>query len=142
MFVSKHAIFIVAIILVMFSARSIASDIQSFDLDAGDAEFTLKQFAMQSRLDIVYDPRRVEGVKTRKVVGMLLASVALKRMLTGTQLVFKEDLETGAFAVTRSENPSLDQTTQNTKPLIKNETEMNAKNNNWIKTLAAASVSS
>ncbi len=69
---------------------------------------------------------------------MLSPKDALERMLEGTPLVFKEDLESGAFAVTRSEIPSLDQTTQNTEPQILEETEMNAKNNNWFKTLAAA----
>ncbi len=128
-----------AVLLLMFSARSIAAaaDLQSFELDAGDAELTLKQFAKQARLDIVFDPQSVEGVQTQEVVGTLLPSIALERMLEGTPLVFKEDLETGAFAVTRSEVPPGDLTTRYTEPLIEEETEMKAKKNNWLKTVAA-----
>lgn len=140
MFASKHALwrrlFFAAVLLLMFSAKSLAQDVQSFNLDEGDADFTLKQFAKQARLSIVYDPRSVAGVQTQEVIGMLLPSDALERMLEGTPLVFKEDLESGAFAVTRSEIPSLDQTTQNTEPQILEETEMNVKKNNWLKSLA------
>ena len=45
-------------------------------------------------------------------------------------------METGAFAVTRSEMPSLDLPTQNPEPQIMDETDMKPRNNNWLKTLA------
>ncbi|MDA0350264.1 MAG: TonB-dependent receptor plug domain-containing protein [Verrucomicrobia bacterium] len=143
MFVSTHdfwrGLLSAAVLLLMFSARSIASDIQSFDLDGGDATQTLKEFAKQSRLSIVFDPQGVKGVQTQEVVGMLLPRLALERMLEGTPLVFKQDLETGAFAITRSEIPSLDQviitSESEQKPIQK--TDMNAKKNNWFKTLSA-----
>lgn len=141
MLVSTHAywrrLLSAAVLLIMFSARSIASDIQSFDLDAGDATQTLKEFAKQSRLSIVFDPQGVKGVQTQEVVGMLLAKDALERMLESTSLVFNEDLETGAFAVTRSEVPAASLTTQSTEPKPIEETEMNTTKNNWLKTLAA-----
>ena len=49
-----------------------------------------------------------------------------------------QDLETGAFAVTRSEVPVADLTNESPQPKPLEETEMKAKKNNWLKTLAAA----
>ena len=97
----------------MLSADPIADVTRSFDLEAGDAGTTLKLFAKQAELSIVYDPRIVEGVETNEVVGWLIPQDALERMLEGTSLVSKEDSETGAFAVTRSEILSPDLETQN-----------------------------
>ncbi|MBC9867634.1 MAG: hypothetical protein F7O42_07090, partial [Opitutae bacterium] len=129
-----------AAFLLMCSAQLIASEIQSFDLDGGDAGLTLKHFAQQARLDIVFDPQSVAGVQTREVVGLFLPKVALERMLYGTPLVFKQDLETGAVAVTRSKDPPEDletqSGTQSTELQIEEETEMKSKNNKWLKTLA------
>ena len=129
-----------AAFLLMCSAQLIASEFRSFDLDGGDAGLTLKHFAQQARLDIVFDPQSVAGVQTREVVGLFLPKVALERMLNGTPLVFKQDLETGAVAVTRSKDPPEDletqSRTQSTELQIEEETEMKSKNNKWLKTLA------
>ena len=121
----------------MTSACEIAAQTRSFDLGAGNASTTLREFAKQAKVSVVMDRQNVLGVQTNEVSGLLVPSDALTRMLEGTPLVFNEDLETGAFAVTRSEIPSLDQTTQNTEPQILEETEMKPRNNNWLKTLAA-----
>ncbi len=112
----------------MMSAGQIAAQTRSFDLEAGDAKTTLREFARQARLDVVMDRRDVQGVQTNEVSGLLEPRIALERMLEGTLLVFKEDLESGAFAVTRSEIPSPDGTTQNTEPQILDEIEMNTNN--------------
>jgi len=125
-----------AVLLLMLSARSLASDVQSFELDAGDASLTLKRFAIQARVSIVYDPDSVEGVLTREVVGMLLPSDALERMLEGTPLVSEEDLESGAFAVTRSEIPSPDRIPRNQQTQRLEQTDMKIEKNKWLKTLA------
>jgi len=109
----------------MMSAAKMAAQTRSFDIEAGIAQTTLREFARQARADVVMDRRDVQGVQTNEVSGSLIPRIALERMLEGTPLVFKEDLESGAFAVTRSEIPSLDQTTQNTEPQILDETEMN-----------------
>lgn len=141
MSVSAHAfrrrLFFAAAFLLMCSARLIASEIQSFDLDAGDAGLTLKEFARQARLGIVYDPQSVREVRTQEVVGRLSPSEALERMLEGTPLVFTQDLESGAFAVTRAEIPLTDQATHNIEPQIEEETERNAKKDNWLSALAS-----
>ncbi len=101
-----------------------ALEMQSFDMEANDAGLTLKEFARQAKAGIVFDPERVKGVRTKEVTGMLLPSEALGRMLEGTPLVFKQDVESGAFAVTRVAIPSIDTATQFTEPETKEETEM------------------
>ncbi|MDA0350174.1 MAG: TonB-dependent receptor plug domain-containing protein [Verrucomicrobia bacterium] len=121
----------------MMSAVQIAAQTHSFDLEPGNASTTLREFARQAKVSVVMDRQDVQGVQTNEVSGLLLPRLALERMLEGTPLVFKEDLGTGAFAVTRSEIPSLDQATQNTEPKPIEETDMNIKKNNWLKTLAA-----
>ena len=121
----------------MMSAGQIAAQTRSFDIEAGNSRTTLREFARQARVDVVMDRRDVQGVQTNEVSGLLEPRIALERMLEGTPLVFKEDLESGAFAVTRSEASSPYRETQNTEPQILDETEMNPKKNNWLKTLAA-----
>lgn len=113
-----------AALLLMCSANLTASEIQSFDLEANDAGLALKQFARQAKVGIVFDPGSVKGVRTQEVVGMLLPSEALGRMLDGTPLVFKQDFKSGAFAVTRAVIPSTDQATHFSEPETKEETEL------------------
>jgi len=89
--------------MIGFPSYATAETACRFDLEAGQASETLKRFAMQAKLGIVFDPRNVEGVQTQSVVGVLFPSEALARMLENTVLVSDQDQETGAFAVTRLE---------------------------------------
>ncbi|MDG2255478.1 MAG: TonB-dependent receptor plug domain-containing protein [Opitutaceae bacterium] len=89
------------VLMIVSSSTSIADEARSFDVDAGQAVKTLKLFAKQSELGIVFDSRSVKDVRTEIVVGLMIPSDALKRMLENTTLVFDQDDETGAFAVTR-----------------------------------------
>jgi iron complex outermembrane receptor protein len=94
--------FALATVLMIASiSTSIADEARSFDVDAGQAVKTLKLFAKQSELGIVFDSRSVKDVRTESVVGLMIPSDALERMLGNTALVFDQDDETGAFAVTR-----------------------------------------
>ena len=133
----RRGLYAAVLFFLMTSAGQIAAQTRSFDMEAGNARTTLREFARQARVDVVMDRQDVQGVQTNEVSGLLVPRIALERMLEGTPLVFKEDLETGAFAVTRSEVPPGDLTTRYTEPLIEEETEMNTKKNNWLKTLAA-----
>ena len=95
------------------------------NIEAGEAEERLMQFALETNLSIVFDPSQLEGITTNRVEGELLPSVALERMLEGSQLVSDQDEETGAFAVTRIETPpdaqaNINSTTSIT-PMNKNE---------------------
>jgi outer membrane receptor protein involved in Fe transport len=114
----------------MITADAINTDARLFELATGNAPETLKEFSRQGELSIVFDPRKVDDVETSGVVGMLLPSEALKEMLKGTDLVFNEDKETGAFAVTRLKRPVGDEENINPNEL---ENIMNTRENTLIK---------
>ncbi|HEX3731285.1 MAG TPA: TonB-dependent receptor [Opitutaceae bacterium] len=81
-----------------FSAR--ADDTRAFDVPAGAADQTLKQFATQAAREIVFAPETVGGVQTNAIQGQLTPQDAIDRMLANTALVASQD-KTGAFAVRR-----------------------------------------
>ena len=102
----------VALLFLMTTACQLAAQTRSIDVEAGSASATLREFARQARVSVVMDREKVEGVQTNEVSGLLIPKQALERMLEGTPLVFNEDLETGAFAVTQSIVSLADETTQ------------------------------
>ena len=115
---ARWRIFALATVLMIASiSSSIADEARSFDVDAGKAVKTLKLFAKQSELGIVFDSRSVKDVRTESVVGLMIPSDALERMLENTPLVFDQDDETGAFAVTRVVIEEED-TSSSTEPLV------------------------
>ena len=105
------------VLMIVSSSTSIADEARSFDVDAGQAVKTLKLFAKQSELGIVFDSRSVKDVRTESVVGLMIPSDALERMLENTPLVLDQDDETGAFAVTRVVIEEED-TSSSTEPLV------------------------
>jgi len=115
---ARWQIFALSTVLMIASiSSSIADEARSFDVDAGKAVKTLKLFAKQSELGIVFDSRSVKDVRTESVVGLMIPSDALERMLENTPLVFDQDDETGAFAVTRVVIEEED-TSSSTEPLV------------------------
>lgn len=76
-----------------------------FDLPAGDAAQTLKQFAAQAGAQILYSARDVGGVATKPLQGEFPPLMAIERMLEGTALKAREDPATRAIAVTRAAAP-------------------------------------
>jgi iron complex outermembrane recepter protein len=78
------------------------ADRRSFDVPAGDAAQTLKQFATQAGREIVFAPGTVGGVQTNAVRGSLVPQDALDQMLARTGLAASQDTKTGAFAVRRA----------------------------------------
>ena len=73
-----------------------------FDLPAGDAGQTLKQFAAQAGAQILYSAKDVGGIATKPLQGEFPPLVAIERMLQGTPLKAREDPATRAIAVTRA----------------------------------------
>lgn len=73
---------------------------RSFNISAGLAAQTLKEFARQADAEIVYKSPGVGAVRTQAVTGTMPPVNALEVMLAGTTLVFERELETGAYAVT------------------------------------------
>ena len=71
------------------------------DVPAGDAAKTLRRFARQAGVQLVFPVDEVRGLRTREVRGQLAPREALETMLAGTGLGFVEDADTGAFVVKR-----------------------------------------
>lgn len=94
-----------AIAFALAAARpAVAADsgaTKSYNIPAGQAISTLKQFSAQSGLQIIFPESAVAGEETRAVTGRLTATAAISRMLAGTGLTFVRDQESGSFAVTR-----------------------------------------
>lgn len=76
---------------------------KSYDLAAGDAAATLKQFAEVSGRETLFAAEVVRGVKTQPVKGRLTAQEALDALLAETGLFATPDEKTGAFAVRRGQ---------------------------------------
>ncbi|MBS0662899.1 MAG: TonB-dependent receptor [Verrucomicrobia bacterium] len=82
------------------------ADRKPYDLPAGDAASTLKQFSAQSGEQIVYPVAQVTGLKTNAVSGDLTAREALERMVAGTDLQVVQDEKTGALGLKRAAGPN------------------------------------
>ena len=76
-----------------------------FDIPAGEATSTLKQFLAQAGAHVLYSPDDVSGVRTHAVQGEFPPLSALTRMLAGTPLRAREDPSTNALSITRSVPP-------------------------------------
>ncbi len=79
---------------------------KSFDLPAGAAGETLKQFAKQAGREIVFAAEAVGTVNTNAVKGELTPQEAIDQLLADTRLVASQDTKTGAFAVRKGESPN------------------------------------
>ena len=74
----------------------------TFNVPAGDAAATLRQFAEQSGQAVVYMVDAVRGVPTNAVKGSLTPHEALEQMLAGSKLQAVADEKTGALSVTNN----------------------------------------
>lgn len=72
---------------------------KSFDLPAGEAITTLREFARQADSEIIYSSAQISGIKTHAVGGELPPHVALERLLEGTGLIAIPDEKSGAFVI-------------------------------------------
>jgi hypothetical protein len=79
---------------------------KSFDVPAGDAPVSLKYFAQQAGLELLYSAKEIAGAKTNAVKGMFTAREALTKMLSGTKLIATPGKSRGAVAVTRAHDPN------------------------------------
>ena len=75
----------------------------SLDISEGSAANTLREFAHQANVEILYDRQSVYGVKTNPVKGKYDPADALRKMLEDTPLGVDIETETGAYAVFRKE---------------------------------------
>jgi hypothetical protein len=88
------------VLLQSFAAVFAAEDtLAAFDLPAGNAAETLKQFAEQAKREIMFPAETVLGVRTNAIQGKFSPRVALNQMLAETGLAVVEDAKTGAMMV-------------------------------------------
>ncbi len=73
----------------------------SLNIPEGFATHTLKEFARQAEVEIIFDAQSVYGVKTHAVNGNHDPQSALRIMLEDTPLRVDFDDESGAYAVIR-----------------------------------------
>lgn len=73
------------------------------DIPQGLATNTLKEFARQTKVEILFDRQSVSGVETNAVKGNYDPAAALRIMLEDTPLGVDIENETGAYAVFRKE---------------------------------------
>ena len=76
---------------------------QTYNLPAGDAVATLRQFVETSGAQVSYFVNRVGGVRTNAVRGEFSSREALDRMLAGTELFPVRDEKSGAVTINRTE---------------------------------------
>ena len=72
---------------------------RAFDVSAGDAATTLRQFSKQAGVPLLVSSEDIRGIKTAAVQGRFSPLVAVQRMLVNTRLIAREDGATGAIAV-------------------------------------------
>jgi len=87
---------------ILFTACSIKEE-RSLDVPKGSATLTLKEFARQTDVEILFDLKIVYGVETNAVKGNYEPGSALRMMLAGTPLGVDYEKESGAYAVFRKE---------------------------------------
>jgi iron complex outermembrane receptor protein len=72
---------------------------RNFDLPEGPAESSLKRFAQQSGLQVVFSPAVAEGVRTNAVQGEYPPLDAASRLVSGTGLQVRHNERTGVVTV-------------------------------------------
>jgi len=83
---------------VLVAAESVR---RSFDIPAGRAERSLRQYSAQAGVQLVYPTAVVRDVHTRAVKGRFTDREALERMFASTPLRVVRDEKTGALTLTR-----------------------------------------
>jgi len=78
-----------------------AAERVAFEIAAGSAEQSLKQFTAQSGAEVVYAAEIVRGLTTPAVKGTFTPFDALTRLLTGTPLIISRDAPGNTFMISR-----------------------------------------
>ena len=73
-----------------------------FDLPVDTAEKSLKRFADQSGLQVLYPTKLASNVRTNSLHGLFTPRDALDRILAGTGLIAVHDEKSGALTVLRA----------------------------------------
>ncbi|MBE7537468.1 MAG: TonB-dependent receptor [Opitutaceae bacterium] len=103
---SLRAAFLIASLTIYADAFAASQGKITFDLPAGEASQTLKQFAQQAQREILFPVQPVGGVQTNDVHGEFSVGEALDRLLSGTELTALVDTKTGAIVIKRVSSPN------------------------------------
>jgi iron complex outermembrane receptor protein len=87
---------------ILFTACSNKEE-RSLDIPEGSATLTLKEFARQTDVEILFDLKIVYGVETNAVKGNYEPGSALRMMLADTPLGVDFEKDSGAYAVFRKQ---------------------------------------
>jgi len=87
------------------SAVHAAEARKQFDLPAGQALTTLKQFTAQSGQQLLYSADAVQGLTTKAVKGSYTPREALDQMVSATNLTVMADKTNGALSLLRAPSP-------------------------------------
>ena len=93
-----------------------------FDVAAGEAGVTLKQFARQAGREIMFPAQSVDTVRTKAVQGEFTVKEGLSRLLAETPLHAIEDQKTGALVIQRLDDPNVARAAQVAKASVRPET--------------------
>lgn len=85
-------------------ARAADAPPRQFDLPRDSAAKTLRAFASQSGLDVVFATETTASVQTNAVKGSYPPREAINRLLAGTGLIAEQNPRTGALTILRSPN--------------------------------------
>lgn len=89
---------------------------RNFNVPAGEAAQTLKQFAAQAQREIVFSNDAIGRVRTNLVQGELTPAQALDVLLANTGLVATQDAKTGAIAVKKDQSRAHDEKNESSRP--------------------------
>lgn len=110
------------------------SERRLFNIEAGEAEVTLKQVALQGEVEILFDANAPTGIRTNSVNGDYTIQEALERMLATTPLIAVPVSQGNAYGIIsrdkRAKQPNNTQLDTQT-PLLtdtNNQTNMNLEN--------------
>ena len=87
-------------------AQAASPRVVFFDLPADIAEVSLRRFAAQSGVEVMFASATAGKVRTARVVGEFTSRAALDRLLAGTPLMVTEDTRSGTLVITRRDPPA------------------------------------
>lgn len=98
----RRLLILVVIAGLVPAIRATVTSKRHYDVPAGDAVVTLREFVEQSGEQVIYLVPKVHGVKTHAVKGEYTAREVIERMVANTVLVVVQEEKTGALMVNRA----------------------------------------
>lgn len=81
---------------------------RSFNIPAEAAEKSLKQFASQSGVEVLFSTQAADGIRTNAIRGEFVPTDAVRKMLAETPLYLVSDDKNGVLRIVRSSSVARD----------------------------------